>query len=902
MTILAVYREFGSLAQPEARLLDEGVTLGELRRQMRCLPHDFDARGIICVNGHPVYRSAWDRITPKPEVNGVPVEITFHAPPMGGGRGERGGGGKNVFAIVAGIALTALTGFIGAGGLATKLGFSARLFGAGTIGATLAAAGVSLAGSLLLAGLVPPPTIPTARGGQTLQNAGPASASGNVLEPNAPVPRVVGERKVFPPLACEPLTYFDGADEVVEAMYILAGPHRLQDIRIGAAPIAELDDVEFETREGLPGDARITMIRRQGRTEGRNTELRGHTVNSDDGVTLESPTGDLATAVPQRMTVVTREAPDEHQLHLVFPAGLNRNASDTDRLRVPIRLRIRLVGTTVWQDLPELHFSAATPRQLRATIRLIWTANATTTPAAAATEGWVEAHRFAPAQTVSPVGAGLETGAYFLNALPGTENFLNASNLATSRVDHVVMSRWSADFYLDTAVFPRGRYEIEIRRGMAVLNTDWSSSAYTVAGTVYDLFGSYSTPRRIRSSRNGVADSVVLVRSVSIWNEHPLPTDDFAVIAVRARNRQMDQVSVLAGGYVPDWDGTGWTGRVVTSNPAPHLRHILTGGENLDPVPQAVIDEAELVAWRTDCAAKGYQCNALIEDGSVDDALRITASCGYARPYMSEVWGVIRDRDRSADAPVQVFTPRNSSNFQWTKTFARPPEGFRVNFRDAARDYEARQITVFRPGVSSDTGRLEQVTYEGLVTEAEVRAKALYDQAQTDLRDVFYTLDAPAEAIVCRRGSLVGVQHDSLEEQSGSGRVIDIAHDASGNIIALQLDGRVPVQNETDLLSIADLLAVPDIATLGARSGALIRRAASRTTHALTNASGLTDTLTFSPGISPTGIGIGTLVSTGPLAREVLRLIVFAIEPRADLTATLTLVDEASGATPDLTP
>ena len=788
MTILAVYREFGSLARPEARLLDEGVTLAELRRQMACLPHDFDARGVICINGRPVYRKAWDRITPKPEVNGVPVEITFHALPMGGGGGGGGGGGKkNVLALVAGIALTALTGFVAGGGLATKLGFSAKLFGAGTIGATLAAAGVSLVGSLLLSGLVPPPSIATGAQSKTLQNAGPASAEGNVLEPNGPVPRVVGERKVFPPLACEPFTYFDGADEVVEAIYVLAGPHRLQDIRIGAAPIEQLTDVEFEMREGFPGDPRISMIRRQARTEGRNTELRPHTVDSNDGITLQSPTGDLATALPQRMTVATREAPDEQQLHLLFPVGINKNASDTNFLRVPIRVRIRLFGAATWINLPELHMFGATPRQIRATIRLIWTANAVTTPAAASGEGWVHARISAPAQTVAPVSDAWSADPYFDDG--SGDVWMNSSNLGSTAVDHVTLDRWTAAFHLDTAVFPKGRYEIEIMRGAVVENTSWSNAAYTIGGTVYDLFGSFGTPPRIPVSRNGVADSAVLVRSVSIWNEHPLPTDDFAVVAIRARNRQMEQVSVLAGGYVPDWDGTGWTGSVVTSNPAPHLRHILTGTENLDPVPLAVIDEDELVAWRTDCAAKGYECNALIEDGSVDDAARIVASCGYARPYMSEVWGVIRDRDRSAEAPVQVFTPRNSSNFQWTKAFARPPEGFRVNFRDAARDYEARQITVFRPGVSSDTGRLEQVTYEGLVTEAEVRAKALYDQAQTDLRDVFYTLDAPAEAIVCRRGSLVGVQHDSLEVQSGSGRVIDITFDGSGNITALVLDG-----------------------------------------------------------------------------------------------------------------
>lgn len=893
MTIMAVYREAFSLRAPETRYLPEGVTLADLRRQMTCLPHDFDARGVICINGRPVYRSAWGRITPKPLLNGVPVEVTFHAPPMGGGGGKEGG--KSVLALIAGIALTALTGFIAGGGLATKLGFGAKLFGAGTIGATLAAAGVSLAGSLLISSLVPPPTIQT---GKTITNAGPASAEGNVLEPNGPVPRVIGERKVFPPLACEPFTYFDGPDEVVEAVYVLSGPHRINDIRVGAAPIASLVDVEFETREGFPGDARIDMVRRVARTDQRNTELRGHTVAADDGRTLESPAGDQSLAQPQRMTVATRAAPDEQWLHLVLPAGMNKNASDTIRLRVPLRLRIRPFGTEPWTVLPELTFSAATPRQLRASIKLIWDPAPSTTPAAPQTEGWIEARISAPGQTAAPVTDAFAADAYF-NAGAG-DDWMNASNLGSTAVQRVVLDRYTAAFHLDTATFPKGRYEVEILRGAAVENANWSSSAYTVSGNVRDLFTYAGTPAKIPETRNGVADSIVLARSVSIWNMHPLPTDDLAVIAIRARNRQMEQVSCVAGGWVRDWDGTGWNTLAVTSNPAPHLRDIYVGEQNLDPVPLAVIDDAGLVDWRQACIDLNYRCNALFEEGSVFDAARIVASCGYAKPYMSEIWGVVRDYDRSAEAPVQIFTPRNSSGFQWTKAFARPPEGFRVNFRDATQDYESRQISVFRPGVSSDTGRLEQVTYEGLVTEAEVTARALFDQSQTDLRDVFYTLDAPAEAIVCRRGSLVGVQHDSLDAQTGAGRVIDITLNGAGLITSLVLDSAVPISNEPDLLSVTDMLAVPDMLALGRPTGAAIRRDGSRTAHALSNATGMSDTLVFATPIAATGINIGTLVTTGPLARELLRLIVFSVAPKEDLTATLTLVDEAPGIVPSL--
>lgn len=891
---LAVYREFGSLKAPQVRYLPTGLTLAELRAQMACLPHDFDSRGVICINGRPVYRSAWSRITPKAEVNGVPVEITFHAPPMGGGGGKEGG--KNILAIVAGIALTALTGFVAGGGLATKLGLSAKLFGAGTIGATVAAAGVSLIGSLLLSALVPPPVIPT---GKTISNPGAASAEGNVLEPNGPIPRVLGERKVYPPLAAEPFTYFDGPDEVVEAMYVLNGPHQITDIRVGAAAIDGLTNVEYETREGWPGDLPLNMVERQARTEVVQSELRAHAVAAGDGRTLESPTGDFSAALPQQVTLATREDPDEHQLHLIFPGGINKNASDTDFLRVPLRLRMRQVGSPTWINLPELHFMAATPRQLRATIKLVWTADASSSPGAATTEGWVEGRISAPAQTQAPATAAWDADAYFDDG--AGDGWMNAANLGATRVQHLILNRYTATILLDTATFPKGRYEIEVVRGQQVQNSTWSSSAYTVSGTVWDLFKYAGTPAVIAQTRNGVSDSVVILRSVSLWNEHPLPSSGLAVVAVRARNRALERVSCIAGGFVRDWDGTDWRNWVVTSNPAPHYRDVLAGWQNLDPVPLPVIDGAGLLSWRTACASLGYQVNALIEDATVDDALRIIASCGYAKPYQSEIWGVIRDYDRSAEAPVQIFTPRNSSGFQWTKAFARLPEGFRVNFRDATRDFDSHQFTVFRTGVSSDTGRLEQVTYEGLVTEDEVIAKAIYDQAQLERRSVFYTLTAPAEAIVCRRGDLVGVQHDALELYSGSARVIDMTFDGSGNITTLKLDGSVPVRNNTtDVLGAADILAVPDILALGQQTGAMIRRAGSITVHTLGGTTGDTDTLTFAAGISPTGISIGTLVSVGPLATEVKRLIVKDIEPGEDLTATIVMVDEAPGIVPDL--
>ena len=148
MTILAVYREpFGF--EPQVAHLSEGLSLADLAKRMPGLPHDFRDRGTICVNGRPVARKAWGMIKPKPMHNGVPVEVTFHATPMGGGSED--GGEKQILALVASLALIAVTGGIAANGIAS-LGIKG-----GTFLARAVAGGIGLVGSLALSALSAPP-------------------------------------------------------------------------------------------------------------------------------------------------------------------------------------------------------------------------------------------------------------------------------------------------------------------------------------------------------------------------------------------------------------------------------------------------------------------------------------------------------------------------------------------------------------------------------------------------------------------------------------------------------------------------------------------------------------------------------------------------------------------------
>ncbi|MCA2014468.1 phage tail protein, partial [Cereibacter sphaeroides] len=229
---------------------------------------------------------------------------------------------------------------------------------------------------------------------------------------------------------------------------------------------------------------------------------------------------------------------------------------------------------------------------------------------------------------------------------------------------------------------------------------------------------------------------------------------------------------------------------------------------------------------------------------------------------MSEVWGVIWDRDRSAESPVQMFTPRNSRGLTITKGFARLPDGLRVTFDDADRDWQPRQITVWRKGAPRDTGRTEQVRYEGVDTLAAANARAGYDLAVLTARACTYGLETPPECIVSRRGDLVAVAHDILSEQHGFGRVI------AGGTDEIVLDAAVKLINEPTVDLVEDFSAVENVALLGLVSAAAIQRADGTVdVEPLDCETGETDVLIFAN--PTTKVLKDQLVAVGPLSTEV---------------------------------
>lgn len=886
-----------------------GVSVADIVAGMNGLPADFSLRGVVRINDEEVPRGLWASVRPKPQSRQKPVVVSFHMP-LGAGGGDGGGGdaaAKGVMAIVAALALTFLTAGIGAGllGPAGSLSLGSSFFAAGSMSAKVLAATVGIAGALAISALTAPPAVkPSSSANANQDTPEAASAEGNILELNGPVPRVIGTRKVYPALAGDAIVELVGQDECVEAAYILAGPHELTDIRIGDAAIGDASDLSFETREGWPDDSRVTLLTRQGRTLSLNIETSAHDVSNEAQTNLKNTVRpDLS--LPVWHAAASRRSPDEIWLHFLLPEGLRITDNPNVQMIIPLRVRIRRKGDPDWINLPELHYSSNAATQTRCAILLKWADPPSAIPGAPTKNGFVAAWKTVPGQTIAPPAPGWTAHSHFSSG--SGDDILYAGVEGATKVARTAIYDNRAEFFLDPGIIPPGVYDIEVKRGHAILATELLRPAYTIASVVYDLFGYYTSAgvARINRSRDKLAERLYFTRVISVWNEHPLPKPGFAIIAVKARNRRVERVSAVASGYVRDWDGTGWNTWTKTSNPAPHYRDTLVGRLNFDPLPLSLVDDDGLLVWRQACIDSNYRCDYIAEGGRLEETQRILAACGYARPYQSDRYGVVRDYDRTGEPMVQVFTPRNMKDFRIGKAFPRLPDGFRVTYRNDESDYSNDQAIVYRRGYDvRSTARLEQVSYDGLVNEADAIARADFDLRQAELRSAFYSFEAPVESICCRRGSLIGVTHDILTRQHGAGRIVSRMLDSSGDIIGVSLDSDAPYSVGGDMRTLPDMLDVDDLRLLGFPLAAAIRRSNGSISYHALQASGqprfirfaspLPDDVWTVPGEGDVPeVEDGCLVAVGEAGTETLSLIVTNIEPGRDLTAIITAVDEA---------
>ncbi|QPH88803.1 host specificity factor TipJ family phage tail protein [Campylobacter concisus] len=266
--------------------------------------------------------------------NGDVVNIAI-VPKGGGG----GGGGKKILGIVASIAIAIAAPYAAAGILGTTveaLGF----------GGSMLAAGIAVAGNLLLSAIMPKPSMPGFdRMDFKNSNTYGWNKPANQAMQAQVVPKVFGTHKITPPLIASHIIS-DGDKQYFNGLYALNDGEikDIREIKINDEPIENFKGVTYEIRNGLNNQNIISNF-----NDTSYDKNIGKKLNPDLSYSLAQTDGNFVTSL---------------SVTLVFPRGLYyaNDKGGLDGYSVNVRVEYSADGEN-WTPITGVSYTVVTAAQ-----------------------------------------------------------------------------------------------------------------------------------------------------------------------------------------------------------------------------------------------------------------------------------------------------------------------------------------------------------------------------------------------------------------------------------------------------------------------------------------------------------------------------------------------------------
>lgn len=839
----------------------EGATLADIAADSaHLLPPEFWTHGVAIIGGdqrHPYPPEVWAKVRPK---KGYAVDFGI-AP-----------AGDDSFSSILSVAV------IGA-----QL-FANMIPGIGP----LVSAAIGIGGQLALQALAPKPKTPELAGGGSSKQLGQGGFSSNALGPYEQVGRVLGRKRVAPPHLIPPVIEIKGEDAFPEFCVGLAGRHDVSDILVnGTSPAAGIVDAGPFIRTGLPSDGPLSLFRKvRWQEPGRRMSEWNLAQNVNADTRYETFTQTSLTDARQDSPVYSKFRlgkimPDRIVIDLVFESGVAASTSNA-KAGVAFQLLFARRGATFAGAsqpvtpaiyLPEVHYVANFRGPVRAKIILEIGSDPGSLTAPNSNSPWRQAY----ANTTAQSGVSNSAHTYYGTSNVATHVGVTDPNIVTIYVDPASIDLRVTD-------------ELWIRRGGGYLDSRQNHSTNT-----YSFGGSTSAPGRWWGPINDsgtlriLEDQAKMWSTCSIeyvtriWDAEPIDPSGLTTLEMRLRNTQVDSISFIADGYVRwKWDRALqlWTSEPhVSENPAEQAYDILRNPDpilNARPLSTSLIDDAEHGAWAEWCADNDKRCCVFLESGTVEDALSPCYQAGHGKLVRSRKWRPWIEKDRSGEAPIKIFGPRDFWNWTVEKTFDRPPHALRTTFDDALYDWVTTpERLVYAAGRDVANSTLfEAVHYPSIPDDYNVDARARLDLAIMRKRRGSYSFETRHRWLATPRGSLVGVNHPMLNAGHVTAGIRKVLYNGDGDIVGVILDGEVDMIAGTTGIALSGLNAevfVAQSVTPG------------RTRQVMFTA----------PVANDAGIDEGALFAAGPAGLIYSRFYVDDIKPGPRFSAKLILVDEA---------
>lgn len=832
-----------SAREAERVEVPEGATLEEMVRAFPWMPGT-DAHVCALVNGQMIPREWWARVRPK-----AGTEIVCALALQGGGQG----GNKQVLQMVAMVVLVMVANAYGAA-VGAAMGLTAGQ----------ATAGITLIGNLALAALFKPAPIRTNVNRGDTSNTYTFQGQSNQVKPYGVIPRILGTHRVYPDVVGAPYTTLLGKDQYITAVYSFGyGPVNLSDIKIGEDQI-QLYNPELATHKMFKAGDQLQIY-------------TADVVQDPLALTLNYN-------VPSIFTTRTETDSATFDMNFASGLGLQHYYMGFTHFPTDTRVEYRKIGDTEWipyQRAP--HWEVSMGGDKKDVPVYLWM-NDTDDPVPDVPPGAWFLYKGSPTisfswpgDVVPPLGSIIELAGHLYTATAYNDKFDIAWITPTIVENYVVTSFWPSKGMIKSRMWSPGEnvWHITEARSQPFLASmtirfpergQWQFRVTQLEAEQDPLTTAHKrTISSIKSMR----------RTAPIVPDVPVTLLEVKIKASEQLSGVIANLSAIASAEIKGWDGSAWV-PMQTSNPAWEFVELLQGPANKRPVPDSRIDWETIKAWGAYCDAitPGFQqptarCNFVIDKGyTLWDLLASVASNGRAMPTMRDnKYSVIVDQ--FAPNPVQIFTPRNSWGLTSRRKYIEAPDALRVKWVDPHIGYNENQAIVYNDGFDVNNAvSYEELSLFGVTNWEQANRAGRITLARGKLQQEDFSINCDIENLICVRGDLVGVAHDVMEVGGWSARIATRA----GEVVTF------------------DAPLKPFNAPLGAR----VR----------TDDGALSPILPMSPGAPsgayvltglPASAKVGDLVVYGTVGTVTGWYLVKGIQPGADFTAEITLIEYAPG-------
>lgn len=805
---------------------------------------------------------------------------------------------------------------------------------AGTAGAYVVAGVAGVVASLALNAMFPPPVdhVRGVSGDSPLSSSQMYGLTGqsNQLKRFQTVPKVYGTHRIFPNVAASPYSVLKGKkDQYFHAVYDLGlGPLNVGSIRIGDTPIEDFESAEYllvdPNKAALgtyPGSksVRSTFKYYKGDVEYNNDAQFSFAIDPKDSTPLSQY------EATRTMSGNVQGALQEITIDFVAPNGLiayGNSSGKTYTMNVEFQIEFSKEDENVWRSVTNpLYVSSSRVSGVvenkeikrEATLNVgSYTLLSTNT---ISTNEYTEIYG-APQGTNSII---LEDGISTNSDLFLSSNGEHLGTIISSNTSGVPSGY--RRYFLDTP------FENDIRilarkvRPAINLGDYWGSQSPSVQTSYLDSKNvCYSiTTRSNKFTFTGKTDSQVyasitfapkeiaqykvrvrrlssspdkkVVRDLIVWYasytrfQRPFIITNknhlFMEVRIKANNQLNGSLQNLSADVssvldVYDENTQTWS-KQITSNPAWVLVDLLTGQVNKRPIDKSQLDMDSILEWKDFCDTvpspapigqtfieKRFSCNFVLDyDATLKQVIdQVTSAAQASLNIVDGKYGVLLDIQRTV--PVQIFTPRNTMSFTATRSYTKVPDLLRIKYVDPTAAWQVNEAKVFNDGFNdSNYSTEDELTAFSCTNPEQAWRWGRYNLAQLKLRKEIITISVDFEHLVCSRGDYVQYTQDTMKAGGVAARVKTVA----GNQITV--DAPVPIIPMTNYAYIfRGANGVEPVDTLT-----------------------VVDSTTFDlDGNIPE---VGDLIVIGEVGKVVLDLLVKAITPQDDLTATLTLIEKA---------